>query len=191
MAESSMTDTSNKVVSETDELRIIRAARQDPRAFGELYILYVERVFRYLYSRVGSVHDAEDLTSQTFLVALESLSRLREDRHFAPWLFTIARSKAMDSFRQKKNTSSIEEVADIPVENDPMSGVIQSDQTAILTKLIRALSEDERELLRLRFLAEMSFPVIAHLLHRNESAVKKSTYRVLARLHSQLEFPNE
>lgn len=191
MAESNMTLPSTKVNSETDELRIIQAARQDPRAFGELYLLYVERVFRYLYSRVGSVPDAEDLTSQTFLVALESLSRLRQDRLFAPWLFTIARSKAMDSFRQKKNTASIDDVADISVENDPLSGVIQSDQAEALAKLVHALPEGERELLRLRFLAEMSFPEIAHLLQRNESAVKKSIYRLLARLHSQLEVSSE
>jgi len=194
MTESSMTFSSNKANSETNELWIIQASREDPRAFGELYLLYVERVFRYLYSRVGSAPDAEDLTSQTFLVALESLSRLRQDGQFAPWLFTIARSKAMDSFRRKKNTASIDDVddvEDIPVENDPLSGVIQSDQAAALAKLIHALPEDERELLRLRFLAEMSFPEIAHLLQRNEAAVKKSIYRLLARLHSQLEVTNE
>ncbi len=191
MAESSMTLPSNKVNSETYELGIIQAARQDPKAFGELYLLYVERVFRYLYSRVGNVHDAEDLTSQTFLVALESFARLRQDRQFASWLFTIARNKAMDSYRQKKNIASIDEVAEILGENDPLSGVIQSDQAAVLSKLIQALSEEECELLRLRFLADLSFPQIAHLLRRNESAIKKSIYRLLARLHSQMEVSNE
>ncbi len=191
MAENSMTLPSNKVNSQADELRIIQAARQDPRAFGELYLLYVERVFRYLHSRVGSVPDAEDLTSQTFLVALESLSRLRQDGRFVPWLFTIARSKAMDSFRRKENTASIDDVADIPIGSDPLSEVIQTDQAEALAKLIHALPEDERELLRLRFLAEMSFPEIAHLLQRNEAAVKKTIYRLLVRLHSQLEVTNE
>jgi RNA polymerase sigma-70 factor (ECF subfamily) len=70
-------------------------------------------------------------------------------------------------------------------------GVIQSEQTAVLSKLIQALPEEDRELLRLRFLAAMSFPEIAHFLHRNEEAVKKSIYRLLARLHSQLEVSNE
>jgi RNA polymerase sigma-70 factor (ECF subfamily) len=57
--------------------------------------------------------------------------------------------------------------------------------------LIQALPEEDRELLRLRFLAEMSFPEIARILHRNEEAVKKTIYRLLARLHSQLEVSNE
>lgn len=191
MAESSIVLISEKINRESDELRIIKAAREDPKAFGELYKLYVEPVFRYLYSRVGNVHEAEDITAQAFLVALESFDRFREDRHFASWLFTIARNKAIDHFRQRKNLSSMDEAANIPMENDPLYGVIQLEQMATLSKLIRALPEEDRELLRLRFLAAMSFPEIAHFLHRNEGAVKKSIYRLLARLHSQLEVSNE
>jgi RNA polymerase sigma-70 factor (ECF subfamily) len=191
MAESSIVLTSEKINHESDELKIIRAAKQDSKAFGDLYKLYVEQVFRYLYSRIGNVHEAEDITAQTFLVAFESFDRFRQEEHFASWLFTIARNKAMDHFRQRKNTSSIDEIDDIPVENDPLYGVIQSEQTAALSKLIQALPEEDRELLRLRFLAEMSFPEISHILHRNKEAVKKLTYRLLARLHSQLEVSNE
>jgi RNA polymerase sigma-70 factor (ECF subfamily) len=191
MAESSIALISEKINRESDELRIIKAAREDPKVFGELYKLYVAPVFRYLYSRIGNVHEAEDITAQAFLVAFESFDRFREDRHFASWLFTIARNKAMDHFRQRKNISSIDEAANIPTENDPLTGVIQVEQMAALSKLIRALPEEDRELLRLRYLTAMSFPEIAHFLHRNEDAVKKSIYRLLARLHSQLEVSNE
>src|SRR5450759_375669 len=120
MAESSIVLTSEKINHESDELKIIRAAKQDSKAFGDLYKLYVEQVFRYLYSRIGNVHEAEDITAQTFLVAFESFDRFRQEEHFASWLFTIARNKAMDHFRQRKNTSSIDEIDDIPVENDPL-----------------------------------------------------------------------
>lgn len=191
MAESSMALASEKIDRESEELRIIQAARQDPRVFGDLYKLYVEQVFRYLYSRTGNVHEAEDITAQTFLAAFESFDRFRQEDHFASWLFTIARNKAMDHFRQQKTTVSFDETAEIAVDNDPLSGVIRSEQSAVLASLIRALPEEERELLRLRFLAEMSYPEMAHLLHRNEDAVKKTIYRLLARLHSQLEVSNE
>jgi len=187
MAESNHVLTSEEINHESDEQRIIQAARQDPKAFGELYRLYVEQVFRYLYSRTGNPHEAEDATAQTFLAAFESFDRFRQEEHFASWLFTIARNKAMDHFRQRKMTSSIDDAADILVENDPLSGVIQLEQAAALAKLIQALPEEDRELLRLRFLADLSFPEMAHFLHRNEEAVKKSIYRLLARLHSQLE----
>lgn len=191
MAESNNVLTSEKINRESYEQRIIQAARRDPKAFGELYRLYVEQVFRYLYSRTGNPHEAEDATAQTFLAAFESFDRFRQEEHFASWLFTIARNKAMDHFRQRKMTSSIDDATDIPVENDPLSGVIQSEQAAALAKLIHALPEGDRELLRLRFLAAVSFPEMAHFLHRNKEAVKKSVYRLLARLHNQLEVSNE
>lgn len=191
MTESSIVLASEKINRESDELKIIKAAREAPKAFGELYRLYVEQVFGYLYSRIGNVHEAEDATAQTFLAAFESFDKFRQDGHFASWLFTIARNKAMDHYRQRKNTSSIDDANDIPAENDPLQEVIQSEQSAELAKLILALPEDDRELLQLRFLASMSFPEMAQLLHRNKDAVKKSLYRLLTRLQSQVEVSND
>jgi RNA polymerase sigma-70 factor (ECF subfamily) len=191
MAESGIPSASEKIDREMEERKLIRAARQDPKAFGGLYLQYVEQVFRYLYSRVGNVHEAEDITAQTFLAAFESFDRFRQDGHFASWLFAIARHKAMDYFRQRIETTPIDEINEIPFNNDPLHGVIQSEQAAALSIIIRGLPEEERELLRLRFLAAMSFPEIAHFLHRNEEAVKKSVYRLLARLQAQLEVPHE
>jgi RNA polymerase sigma-70 factor (ECF subfamily) len=191
MAESGIPSASEKIDREMEERKLIRAARQDPKAFGGLYLQYVEQVFRYLYSRVGNVHEAEDITAQTFLAAFESFDGFRQDGHFASWLFAIARHKAMDYFRQRIETTPIDEINEIPFNNDPLHGVIQSEQAAALSKIIRGLPEEERELLRLRFLAALSFPEIAHFLHRNEEAVKKSVYRLLARLQAQLEVPHE
>ena len=191
MAESNIPLTSEQTRRKSDETKILSAARQDPRVFGDLYRLYVDQVFRYLYSRLGNVHEAEDVTAQTFLAAFEAFGRFREDRHFAPWLFTIARNKAMDHFRQQKKAASIDEADQAAVENDPLSSVIESEQSATLAKLIQALPDEERELLRLRYLAGLTFPEIAHFLHRNEEAVKKSIYRLLARLQSQVETSHE
>ena len=191
MVERSIELTLEKIDRMTDEARIIKAARQDPKAFGELYRLYVEQVFRYLFSKIGNLHEAEDVTAQTFLAAFESFDKFRQDGHFASWLFGIARNKAMDHFRRRDNLSSMDESSEIPVEDNTLSKVIQTEQEQALSKLIQALTEKERELLRFRFLAEMSFPEIARFLHRNEEAVKKRTYRLLARLHSQLEVSNE
>lgn len=191
MAESSIAMKSNQTERESEELRIIKAVREDPKAFGELYKLYVEQVFRYLYSRLGNVHEAEDVTAQTFLAAFESFDKFREDGHLASWLFSIARNKVNDHFRQQKKSAPFEVAESIPIDDGLLVGVIQSEQMTTMTNLIQELSEDERELLRLRFLVEMSFPEIAHILRKNEEAVKKSIYRLLARLHSQLEVSNE
>lgn len=191
MAENSIDLMSKKVDGLADEISMIKSARRDPKLFGELYKLYVEKIFRYLFSKIRNVPEAEDITAQTFLAAFESFDKFRQDGHFASWLFGIARNKAMDHFRQRNRFSPMDDSREIPVEDDNLSRVIKTEQAKALSKLIHSLSEEDRELLRLRFLAEMSFSEIARLLHRNEDAVKKSTYRLLARLHSQLEVSNE
>lgn len=170
-----------------EELTLIKTARQDAQAFGELYLRYVRPVYRYLYSRLGNVPEAEDATAQTFLVAFESFHRLRQEEHFAAWLFTIARHKAIDAFRRRRPTQSLDDVHELPGEDDPLSAVTQSEQISALSGLIRNLPEKETELLRLRFVAELSYPEIARLLHKKEETVKKSIYRLLGRLQSQLE----
>ena len=190
MRESSISLTFDKDLPRTEERQIIQTARHDPQAFGELYRLYADQVFRYLYSRLGNVHEAEDVTAQTFLAAFEAFDRFRQDDNFASWLFTIARNKAMDHFRRnKKQEPELSEEAS-STEDEPLSSVIQSEQAVALSRLIQRLPEEERELLRLRFLAEMTYGEMAHFLHRTEQAVKKTIYRLLARLQSQLEVSN-
>jgi RNA polymerase sigma factor (sigma-70 family) len=174
-----------------DEAVLIETAKKDTKAFGQLYRLYVQPIFRYLYSRIGSLPEAEDATAQTFLAALEALNRYRDDGHFAAWLFAIARKKAMDHFRSQRRQVPLEKAEHIPLQADLLQHVIQSEQNAALSKLINSLAEDERELIRLRYIAELSFSEIGRLLNRSEDAVKKSLYRLLARLQSQLEVFHE
>lgn len=70
----------------------------------DLYLLYAQPVFRYLYSRIRNIPEAEDAIAQTFLAALEQIPK-KHDGYFASWLFSIARNKAMDYFRkQRKET---------------------------------------------------------------------------------------
>jgi RNA polymerase sigma-70 factor (ECF subfamily) len=77
------------------------------------------------------------------------------------------------------------------VDTDVLQQVIQTEQIAALAKLISTLNEEEHELIRLRYIAELSFSEIGRLLNRSEEAVKKSFYRLLARLQSQLEVSHE
>ena len=167
--------------------QLIEAARKGPNEFGELYLLYAQPVFRYLFSRIGTLSDAEDATAQTFLAALERFPKYRHDGYFASWLFSIARNKAMDYFRNRRKETPLEEAEFIPADGNMLQQVIKTERIAALSKLIRALPEEEQELIRLRFVAELSFAEIGHLLGQKEDTVKKSIYRLLARLKVQLE----
>ncbi len=190
--------TESSVVLKTEDfekniktLNLIKAAKEDPWAFGELYKIYVEQVFRYLYSRTRNLQEAEDATAQTFLAAFESINTLRQDKNFVPWLFGIARNKAIDQIRKREHSLNIEDSFKVSEDRDSLSQVIQTEQLTTLSKLILSLPEKDRELLRLRFLGELSYQEIARLLHRNKEAVKKSIYRLLARLQNQMEVLNE
>ena len=180
----------NNLKPQPDEQKvsqIIAAARQDPRVFGDLYLLYAQPIFRYLYSRIGNTPEAEDVTTQTFMAAFESFPKYRHDGHFASWLFSIARNKAMDHFRRQRMEVTLDEAERIPADANLIQQVLETERIAALTKLICALSENEQELIRLRYVAELTFAEIGHLLDKKEDTVKKTLYRLLARLKVQLE----
>lgn len=162
-------------------------AKTDSVAFGRLYDHYVQPVYRYLYSRVESVHEAEDLTSQTFITAYEVLSKYRERGQFAAWLFQIARSKMNDYFRRNRHEVELEAAERIAEWEDALGQVIQDEELNRLRSLISELDLDEQELIRLRYIAELSFAEMAELLGKREEAVKKSLYRLQARLKDQME----
>lgn len=175
-----------------EEKLIIEAARQDVDAFARLYHAYVQTIYHYLYSRVGQARTAEDLTSQVFLEALESLPRYRHRGFFRAWLFSIARHRMLNYHQRRPPEVGIEAVEDLPTPGaDPLSQVIHGEEIAGLIRAIQGLKEDDRELLRLRYVAELSFSEIGMLLKRREGAVKKQLYRLLARLKSQMEDPRE
>ncbi len=174
--------------AEEDEAALIQAAQQSASRFTPLYRKYALPVYRYFYSRLGSQAEAEDLTSQVFLEALESLPRFRRGSSFPVWLFTIVRRRAIDHYRRKRPVVSIEAAKDPPdPAGGPLSAVIRSEEHRLLAEIIAGLEEEERELLRLRFAAELSFKAIASLLGRSEGALKMKLYRLLARMESRLE----
>ena len=158
--------------------------------FEHIYQQHVRQVYGYLFSIMGNVQDAEDICGQTFLAVYETLHTFRGDSSIKSWIFRIARNKAMDHFRKRKRIVT-GELPEIPQNHDPLNGVIQSEQVQVLAKLMKALPENEVELLRLRFLAQMTFADMADFLGRNEDAVKKSVYRLIDRLKNQVEGSHE
>jgi RNA polymerase sigma-70 factor (ECF subfamily) len=166
---------------------LVTAARNDPVAFGRLYDRYVQSIYRYIFSRVGSAHEAEDITSQTFMSAYEALGKYRERGQFSAWLFRIARSKMNDHFRRSRREVGLEAIGEILEREDALGTLIRAEELSRIRSIINHLDEDEQELIRLRYVADLSFVEIADLLGKREDAVKKSVYRLLARLKSELE----
>ena len=174
----------------TDELALVRLAQTDSQAFGALYDLYIQRVYRYCYYRTNNASEAEDLTAQIFLAALEALPRYRQDGHFAAWLFSIAHRKVSDYHRHATHVP-LDESAFPPIHTDLAVNVETSQRKERLLKLVQALAEEEQELIYLRYVAELSFAEIARALQKTEEAAKKTLYRLIARLKRELEADHE
>ncbi|MBI9044101.1 MAG: RNA polymerase sigma factor [Anaerolineaceae bacterium] len=176
---------------EETDAALIDAARLEPAAFGQLYDRHVQSIYRYLLSRLGNRSEAEDITSQTFLAALEQLNKYQHKGHFPAWLFSIARNKLVDHYRNQQKQIPLDQEHPAKMVSDQVNESIQSDKIDLLRKEIDKLSESEMELLRLRFVAQLRFREIASILGRKEDTVKKTLYRLLARIKSQLEEKNE
>ncbi len=171
-----------------EDERLLVEIRKNPAAFASLYRKYLHPIYRYLYSKTGNVPDAEDLTSQVFLAALERLPRYQHSGHLAAWLFAIARRKTADFYRSHEKLSPLEAAAEsLIVFSDPLLPVIKQEEQQALAALVTSLPDEDQELLRLRFAGRLSFAEIATLLDRKESAVKMALYRLLERLEKQME----
>ena len=170
-----------------DNSALISAALEDPAAFGMLYDRYVQHIYRYAYSRVENTRVAEDITSQTFMAAYESLGRYRERGYFSAWLFRIAQSEINNHFRRSRREVGLDAAERIVEVDDALGALIQNEELIRLRSLIKKINDDERELIRLRYVAELSFVEMAELLGKREDTVKKSFYRLLERLKGQME----
>jgi len=169
-----------------EESRLVADAREHPENFVPLYHHYARPVFRYLCNRIGAYEEAEDLTAQTFLEALEALPRYRDLGCFSAWLFGIARRKAADYFRRNsplalEDAAAVADAADVPGE------VARKDEIARLRALIRELPEEEQEWIRLHFTAGLTFREMSAINGKSEDATKKAVYRLLSKLQSRLE----
>lgn len=173
-----------------DDSTLVEHARRDSDAFSALYQRYLTSLYRYLYHRVGNPHDAEELTAQVFTEVLEGLTagRYREGGCFAAWLFTIARRRTVDLYRQRPT----EFLADPPSpEPGLLTGIEAEEDIRRLTSLLAQLDETHQDLLRLRFSAGLSFAQIGEVEGRSEAAVKMAVYRTLEHLRGQWEVQNE
>ena len=166
---------------------LVAQAQLNPVDFAPLYDCYIRPVYCYLYSRVGDVQEAEDLAAQTFLGALEALPRYQHKGHFSAWLFAIARSKAMDFFRKSRRETNLIESEDGAEDPNLLSDISRSQDIQELLSLVKGLEQTDQELIRLRYVADLSFAEMGVLLGKKEDAVKKMLYRLLTRLEQQME----
>jgi RNA polymerase sigma-70 factor, ECF subfamily len=169
--------------SEQSDADLVREAKREVAAFGTLYERYYTRVYRYIYHRIGSAPDAEDITALVFMKALEALpSYQSRDRGFAPWLFRITRNAVVDHYRRGRRLTNLDETFEESARDDPVEDVLEGERRQELHALVGCLSPDQREVVLMRYAADLSFSEIAAALNKNEPAVRMLLHRGLRKL---------
>lgn len=175
----------------SEDAALVELARTEPDAFGVLYERYIDRIYSYVYHRVGNAQDAEDLTARTFHRALDNLDTY-EDRGlpFAAWLFRIAHNLVANWHRDRSRRRflSLDRIWSHRNDSDDPEGELEKKETHdALWSAINRLPNDRRDLLIYKFSSRMSNTEIGQLMHKSESAIKSLYFRTLAALRKELE----
>ncbi len=166
-----------------------RSSKGSGEAFGQLYQIYVDRIYNYIYYKTGHTVDAEDLTEQVFIKAWEAIGRFRpEGKPFAAWLFKVARNVVIDHYRTKKTNTDLSEVmAVIAVDGDPEDAAQRKATQQMLRSAIRHLTDEQQQVILLKFMDGLDNTEISAMMGKKEGAIRALQYRALLALQRILQ----
>lgn len=169
---------------------VSRAIKGDGKAFAQLYEEHFDKIYRYVYLRVGNEAEAEDLTQDVFVKALEAIGSYRwRNLPFASWIFRIAHNQVIDYFRKQGKVDKVDLEGDDVAPADESSPAQIAEQRFEIAKLrdnIKKLSPSQREVISLRFGAELSTAEIAEALGKSAGTVKALQYNGIVALRKMM-----
>ncbi|HET6595728.1 MAG TPA: RNA polymerase sigma factor [Anaerolineales bacterium] len=169
-----------------EEIDLAQRATTDGEAFAELYRRHLTRVYRYHAAHVGNAKDAEDLTSQTFIAALEGIHSFRGTGSFAAWILGIASKKRLMFYRGNKTEIPLDDALHYPNPGLPTDKVAaQRLQLESVFRALQRISPDRAEALILTYFGGLSQAEAGRVLNKSEAAVKMLVSRGLQDLRKR------
>lgn len=163
-------------------------AKHDPEAFGEIYDEYAEKIYRFIYFKVASEQEAEDLSSEVFLKAWKYLIGEKPVKSIGALLYTIARNRVIDYYRQKKfEIEATEEMAKQVPEETSVTELEKKADLARVYKALGKLKDEYREIVVMRYLDDLSIAEIASIIQKTRNNVRVLLHRSVAALKDILE----
>jgi len=167
------------------ENSLVEAAKRDAEKFSVLYDHYFEGIFNFILRRTDDEPLTADLTSQTFLKALQNLKKYEyRGLPFSAWLYRIASNEINKHYnkQKKKRVFSLEEERLLEIIDHTSEEDFNEEQISLLVKTLKDLPTDVMEVLELRFFEERSFKEISFILNIGESGAKMRLYRAVDKL---------
>ncbi len=173
---------------ETLDRLVAEAQAGDREAFGRIFDAYAVPIHRFIASRVNSPSDAEDLTQLVFVKALEALPRYEaRGIPFGGWLFRLARNAIIDQIRTRRDHLSLVTAVTRETEDaGPEAMAALQDDLQRVARAMQDLTDDQREVIELRFLAGLSVLEAAVAMGRQEGTIRGLQFRAIGSLRRSL-----
>ena len=177
------------MLEEVDQDILDQAIDGDLEAFSNLYEKYIERIYNYVYYRIGNTHDAEDVTAKVFHRALGRITVYKKmGVPFSAWLYRIAHNLVANWHRDKSRKKEIqleEDVELIPSSQQPEILIVKNQENEALINVIRKFSPERQQLIILKFVEKLSNEEIGMIMGRSEGAIKSLYHRTLLALKKE------
>lgn len=172
-------------ISAVKEALLIRKAKKGSKeAFGKLYLIYLDEIYRYIFFKLGQEKQvAEDITQEVFLKAFEKIKKFKNKKRggFRAWLYAVARNQTIDYLRTNGKTVNLEvKVAD--KKHNPEKKTVVKEEYKNLLKAIGKLSRLQKEIITMAYINDLSNGEIADILGKSDEAVRAAKYRGLKNL---------
>lgn len=178
-----------------EKILFSRLKNKDKEAFVKAYDLYVDNIYRFIYFKVGSKEEAQDLSSAVFLKAWNHVqtNSLTDFKTLKALLYKIARNAIIDYYREnsKRSFSSIDDEGSqtdvMDDRQDLVAKIENAFEFSLVEKKLADLKDEYREIIILRFMEELSIGEIAEILNKSKGNVRILTYRALKALRDLME----
>jgi RNA polymerase sigma-70 factor (ECF subfamily) len=187
-------DVSDNEVPDSERVLASKATLGDRKAYGALYERYVDKIYKYIYYKVGDRAEAEDLTSQTFLKAWDAIADYEWRNYpFGAWLFRIAHNLVVDHHRSRRESVSLDdgtpqlEHRATRYDIRPEKVLAQYLAEGRIRQAVDRLTEEQQQVLILRFFEGLDTGEVAELMNKRRGAIRGLQFRALSALRDLLE----
>jgi len=180
-------------MTETDLKNYLQKAQNgDQDAFAAIYDHFSEKIYRFIYFRVGHKEIAEDILSDSFVKGWQKINQINSPVALSAWLYQIAKNTIIDYYRLKKETVALEEVEEFLEDTvDPVDTTNISLQQKKILDMLHSLPKEQQDVIRYRFFEDLTIEEIAYILGKTEGAIRVIQHRAILRLKELLNSKNE